>query len=239
MYSPLLLRLAGLLLCLLSFCPQLSLPEAGAQPLHSPLYIEDVSPDDAILYFNEVCLDSEFINSGDPSRVQKWAVPIAYTLEGDYTDSDAALIGSFADFLSGIEGFPGIFPAEDPFMRNLRICFCSSEDMVSLLGPNFENMDGGVTFWYTDDEIYDAIICIRPDLEQPLRGSVILEELYNALGPIQDTMLRPDSLIYQEYSETQQLTPVDELILKLLYHPDMLPGMDAAGCEQLIRSLYY
>jgi hypothetical protein len=59
------------------------------------------------------------------------------------------------------------------------------------------------------------------------------------LGPIQDTGLRPDSIIYQEYSEPQELTEVDELILKLLYHPDILPGMNAAQCEEVIRRLYY
>jgi hypothetical protein len=32
---------------------------------------------------------------------------------------------------------------------------------------------------------------------------------------------------------------VDELILKLLYHPEMLPGMNAAQCEEVIRRLYY
>ena len=90
-----------------------------------------------------------------------------------------------------------------------------------------------------DNKIYNAIICIRTDLNQTLRNSVILEELYNGLGPIQDTMLRPDSIIYQQFSQPQSLTPVDELILKLLYHPDMKPGMNATQCEAVIRKLYY
>ena len=31
----------------------------------------------------------------------------------------------------------------------------------------------------------------------------------------------------------------DQLLLMLLYHPQIQPGMDAAQCEQVIRSLYY
>ena len=89
------------------------------------------------------------------------------------------------------------------------------------------------------NEIYDAIICYRSDMWPSLRTSVILEEIYNCLGPVQDTRLRPDSIIYQEYAEPQQLTPIDELILRLLYHPDIRPGMNAAECEQIIRLLYY
>lgn len=37
----------------------------------------------------------------------------------------------------------------------------------------------------------------------------------------------------------QSLTQVDELILKLLYHPDIQCGMDTAQCEAVIRTLYY
>ena len=149
-----------------------------AASVHSPLYIEDVSVEEVITYFNEVCLDSEFVNSGDPSYVQKWVGPIYYTLEGDYTDADIAALYALEQWLNGVEGFPGISQTEDPTERNLRICFCSQQDMVSILGPNFESMDGGVTFWYEDNAIYDAIICIRTDLDQTLRNSVILRNLW-------------------------------------------------------------
>ncbi|MBR6561952.1 MAG: DUF2927 domain-containing protein, partial [Oscillospiraceae bacterium] len=80
---------------------------------------------------------------------------------------------------------------------------------------------------------------VRHDLSQTLRNSVILEEIYNGLGPVQDTNLRPDSLIYQAYSEPQWLTDIDELIMRLLYHPEIRPGMNAQECEQVIRRLYY
>jgi hypothetical protein len=111
--------------------------------------------------------------------------------------------------------------------------------MIDLMGENYYGMDGAVTFWYLYDEIYDAIICYRTDLDQYLRNSVILEEIYNGLGPIQDTSLRSDSIIYSEFSQPQELTDIDELLLKLLYHPDILPGMNAQQCEQVIRALYY
>ena len=87
--------------------------------------------------------------------------------------------------------------------------------------------------------IFDAIICCRTDLCQTLRNSVILEELYNGLGPIQDTSLRPDSIIYNEYAEPQCLSQIDKLILTLLYHPDLQPGMNAEEVAAVIRTLYY
>ena len=68
---------------------------------------------------------------------------------------------------------------------------------------------------------------------------MILEEIYNGLGPIQDTDLRSDSIIFSGYSTPQHLTAVDELLLRLLYHPQLTCGMDSAACQSAIRQLYY
>ena len=107
------------------------------------------------------------------------------------------------------------------------------------MGSNFGGLDGAVTFWYTDDKIYNCTICVRTDIGQYVRNSVIMEEVYNGLGPIQDTSLREDSLIYSGYSEPQELTEIDKLILKLLYHPELNSGMNAEACEAVIRKIYY
>ena len=207
--------------------------------LHSEFYIPDVAVEDVLLYFNEVCLDAEFAHSGDPSRLQKWISPITYCIHGDPTPEDLDTLNGFTAWLNTIEGFPGIYQTQEPAEANLRIHFCNRDEMIDLMGSGFYGMDGAVTFWYMEDVIYDAIICYRTDLDQHLRNSVILEEIYNGLGPIQDTSLRPDSIIYSEFSEPQELTPMDELILRLLYHPDIRCGMDMAACEEVIRNLYY
>lgn len=213
--------------------------EAPTVAPHSELYIPGVGVEDVITYFNEVCLSAEFVNSGDPSNLQRWNSPIIYRIYGDPTEEDLAKIQEFSNLLNTIFGFPGIYEAGEDEYANLRIHFCDQETMLDLMGNNFYGCDGGVTFWYEENIIYDAIICIRTDLGQTLRNSVILEEIYNGLGPVQDTDLRPDSLIYSGYSEPQELTAMDQLILKLLYHPDLSCGMNAAECEAMIRQLYY
>lgn len=215
-------------------------PAPTPKPTHSELYIPGLSVEDAIRYFNEVSLDAEFVNAGNASLVQRWEEPIRYILHGDFTGSDVATIGELAQWLNSIEGFPGMERTEDAFEANLSIHFCTSQEMVDILGENFSYMDGGVTFWYDDmNRIYDATICYREDMQEPLRRSVLLEEIYNGLGPVQDTSLRENSLIYSGYGEVQDLTEVDELILKLLYHPSIRSGMNADECEAVIREIYY
>lgn len=221
-----------------------TIPEETTTPVttpeHSSLYIPGVSVEDVITYFNEVCLNAEFIHSGDPTKLQKWATPIWYTCTGAYTDTDAQVMHTFMDWLNTIEGFPGIYETQDPALANLQISFCDESAYLTLMGDTFIDTDGGVTFWYNGfDEIYNAIIAYRTDVSQEIRNSVILEEIYNGLGPINDTQLRLDSVIYSGFSTPQNLTLIDELILKLLYHPQMQCGMDAASCEAVIRQLYY
>ncbi len=211
----------------------------AAQAPHSPLFLPDVGVEDVITYFNEVCLDAEFVNSGDATRLQKWTTPLRYRLHGDYTSDDLAVLAAFETQLNTIDGFPGIAHAADDESANMNIHFCTQSDMQDLLGESFVNMDGGVTFWYDNNQIYNAVICYRTDIDQTVRNSVILEEIYNGLGPIQDTSLRQDSIIYSEFSTPQALTEIDELLLKLLYHPQMQCGMTAAECETVIRELYY
>lgn len=213
--------------------------EPPTQPEHSLLYIPGVTVEDVILYFNEVCLDAEIITDGDASLLQKWVIPIRYRLVGEYTDEDLQTLTGFTDWLNTVEGFPGIAEAQDDSEINLWFHFCHQSDMPGLMGDWAVGLDGAVTFWYEDNEIYTETICCRRDVDQYLRNSVILEELYNGLGPVQDTLLRPDSLIYAEYTVPQTLTEIDELLLKLLYHPEMICGMDAAACEEVIRRLYY
>ena len=67
-------------------------PAPTPAPEHSQLYIPGLSVEDVIRYFNEVCLDSEFVNSGDPSKVQKWTAPIKDRLDGNYTAEDEQLL---------------------------------------------------------------------------------------------------------------------------------------------------
>ena len=209
-------------------------------PVHSALYLDGVCAEDVILWFNEVVLDSEFINGGDPSRLQRWEDPICYSIEGEPTQEDLAVLESFCAWLNTVEGFPGIRQASPGDWVNLRIHFTDAQGLLAVMGSGFEGLDGAVTFWYDGfDRIYEEVICIRTDLDQTLRNSVLLEEIYNGLGPVQDTNLRPDSIIYQEFTQPQALTAVDELLLKLLYHPDMACGMDATECEAVIRQLYY
>ena len=210
------------------------------KPTHSEYYLADLDTDTFLRYFSEVVLDAEFINSGSADVVQKWNSDIAYALSGAPTAEDEAAVAAMVGFLNDIPGFPGMYRVENADAANLQIHFVSAEEMINILGSNFHGCDGGVTIWWDgNQQIYKGTICVRTDLDQYTRNSVIKEEIYNGMGPVQDTNLRSDSLIYSGFSTPQDMTRVDRLIMTLLYHKNIHCGMTAAQCESVLRELYY
>ena len=214
--------------------------ETTLEQVHSEYYIPGLDVDTLIQYFNEVVLDAEYSSSGNASLVQKWDYEIKYYIHGNPTAEDLECLENTADYINSIYGFPGMEEAAFESEANLNIHFVNADKLVELMGSDFALCDGGVTFWYDGyNMIYNEVICYRNDIDQYTRNSVIIEEIYNGLGPVQDTWLRPDSIIYAEYTTPQEMTAVDKLILELLYHPEIECGMDADECAEVIRRLYY
>ena len=198
--------------------------------------------DEVINYFCEVVLKTEYSNGvGDATLVQKWADKIRYRIYGEATEQDKRVLTGFIEQLNEIEGFPGIVPAGENDLTDLAIYFYDYEKFNQSFGEflNYELADGAVQYWYYTDTnvIYDARIGYRTDIDQYTRNSVILEEIFNGLG-ITDTVLREDSIAYQGFSQPQELSEIDWLMIKLLYHPKMKAGMNREECVKVIREIY-
>lgn len=215
---------------------------AETVPLHSDLYLEDYTVEQVIEYFCEVVLDSEFSSGGSYWMVQKWVEPIVYQMYGEATQEDLDVLARLFEQLNKVEGFPGIRPLErEQDMVNLHIHFYNREDFYANMGEVVGGMeaDGAVRYWYSDlNEIYDATIGCRTDIDQSIRNSVLPEEVINGLG-ITDTLLREDSITYQFSSLSLEPSEMDWLIIRLLYHPEMKPGMSREECIAVIEKLYY
>ena len=227
--------------------PETTVPETTVPPttipLHSEFFLEDHTLEDLLIWWDEVVLQSEYSDgTGDPSRVQKWLFPILYSIEGEPTEEDLAVLEGFIQELNQIDGFPGITMAEGMQQPNLTLHFVGPDAFYD----NFSEVVGGedawgaVQYWYYTDtnEIHTARIGYRTDIPQLDRNSILLEEIINGLG-ISDTDLRPDSIVYQHSNANLSLSEVDWLILKLLYHPDIGCGMDRDSCHSIIENLYH
>ena len=201
-----------------------------------------LSIDEVINYFCEVVLQTEYSDGvGDATLVQKWTKKICYRIYGEATEQDRRVLTGFFEQLNEIEGFPGIVPAGENDLTDLSLYFYDHEAFNRSFGEflNYEAADGAVQYWYFTDTnvIYDARIGYRTDIDQYTRNSVLLEEVFNGLG-ITDTVLREDSIAYQGFSQPQELSEIDWLMIKLLYHPKIKAGMNREECVKVIREIY-
>lgn len=202
----------------------------------------EISVDEVIGYFCEVVLRTEYSDGiGDATLVQKWTDRIHYRIYGEATEKDKQVLTTFFGQLNEIEGFPGIVPAGENDLTDLALYFYNQDEFNQSFGEflNYEVADGAVQYWYLTEtnEIYDGRIGYRTDIDQYTRNSVLLEEVFNGLG-ITDTDLREDSIAYQGFSQTQELSEVDWLMIRLLYHPRMKAGMNRDECVSVIREIY-
>jgi|GEM_PF-5517795 len=87
--------------------------------------------------------------------------------------------------------------------------------------------DGWFTIsWNSSYELTRAVVFIDPSLEKRWLQHTALEELFQALGPSNDSGLLADSLVYESgrvFGSSQRLARVDREVLRLLYGP-LRPG---------------
>lgn len=211
---------------------------------HSDLFVDGITAEELIKWFAEVELDSEYSEDDGINLVQKWTQPISYTFSGTPTSKDKETVREFVEMINGVEGFPGLTYVYLESNADLVIHFYNRakfDEKTSDLS-NGDLCDGFATysFWTDSNEIYEGNVYICNDVEDTdEKRSVIFEEMYQILGPTQDSTEREDSIIYQYSSDATELSEVDWLIFKLLYSPQIQCGMNYEECAETINKLYY
>ena len=215
-------------------------PNATTTPPHPELYLPDYSQQQIFDYFEEIVLHMEY-GTGNSSIVQKWTAPLRYRIYGAPTNKDLEVLTDLFAQLNKIDGFPGIYAADDG-PENLTISFLGKDGFNASFSDFLkgENAYGATEFWYYNqtNEIHTARIGYRTDIDQDTRISILIEEIVNMLG-VSDTELRKDSIVYQYSNDNTTLSDVDWVILKLLYSPKIKCGMNADTCNDIIKKLYY
>lgn len=222
-------------------------PVASAVPEPSPKpenrLPEGYTAEQIADYFCEVALGEEYAQGDEGSNaVQKWLQPIYYVVHGQPSAEDEEVLTAFVDELNQLEGFPGMYPAESSQQKNCSIRFLDRDQMNSEAGHvvKGEYVDG-ISQWYyytESNELHTMNIWICTEIDQRMRNSVILEEIVNSIGLGNDTLARTDSIIYQGYSDVQQLSEIDWLIIQILYSEKMHCGMTEAQCREVINQMY-
>ena len=194
------------------------------------------APSEIINYFCDVALGAEY---GETEEVViRWGEPVRYHIGAGATEADLQQIYSLIDALNKVPGFPGFVPAASAEDAALTVSFVDTAGMEAAAGDSF---NGYVTLrWALDGYgIVSGQIYYNTELDQGERNAVIVEELVQSLGLLNDTYDHPESIFYQYHTDTSWPTTLDWAVIQLLYSDGLTPGMDEqavrAAAEQLVR----
>lgn len=193
------------------------------------------------------------------SMLRRWAVPVRVgvrfgaSIPEERRATDLARIGSYLARLSQVTGHPiGLAEAKPNFWVHI-----VSEDERELMGPTLQAQLPGlspsdaaditamprstycVVYAISDGNsgrYTRAVAVIRAEHPDLLRLSCMHEEIAQGLGLSNDSpRARPS--IFNDDEEFALLTRQDELMLKMLYDPALLPGMTLDEAKPIVESL--
>ena len=215
-----------------------------------------------IVFFDEYAPGAGFRpGSGQPVGLRKWTAPVRIGLEfGDSVPdaqraADRGTVAAYTDRLARATRHPiQMTPAR---RANFHVLVMGEDDRaqgiarVRSLAPAidartlgvFRNMPRGIhclVVAFSDrgnPHSYDrAIAWIRNEHPPLARRACFHEELAQALGAADDSpRARPS--IFNDDEEFALLTSHDAALLRLLYHPDLTPGMTREEARPILRRL--
>ncbi|WP_397542875.1 DUF2927 domain-containing protein [Roseovarius salis] len=234
----------------------------GGGGVDTPYTTEDIARN-----FERIAFYDEYVRGGGlrvsdygPGTLRRWGGPVRMRLEfgkrvpQEVRDTDAPIVAAYARRLSEVTGHPVTMSRRTP---NFHVIISSEDDRertvarVRELAPGIGPATMGLvrnpprsiycmvlTFVGTGNpNVYNkAIALIRSEQPDLMRRSCIHEELAQGLGLGNDSaMARPS--IFNDDEEFALLTTHDEELLRLLYHPNLTPGMSLGQARPLIRRI--
>ncbi|MEO1559035.1 MAG: DUF2927 domain-containing protein [Cyanobacteria bacterium J06632_19] len=215
-------------------------------------YILSDYEENLLKYFKEIVLESEFYDS--PKKVVKWRKPmILFISKEEECEKQIKVIQSTIQRINALatDGFE--IRLTDDIAKSNSILYLSTIDKVAELDAEFYSyMENGIVdedfvgftyveFEWSDYTITKSSIFIDIEDSTDIQESTILEEVTQSLGIPNDSEKYPNSVFYQYQIEenciNKEYSKMDEDIVRLLYHPEMNPGIDNTQVEKVIKRI--
>ncbi|MGV0026573.1 DUF2927 domain-containing protein [Phormidesmis priestleyi] len=205
--------------------------------LRSAISTPEEYTQEQIRYFMEVAMGTEYSSVKDAAKVRKWQEDLRIQVLGTPTKADLetlkTVVSEINELTAGTIRLQLV--AQNP---NVTIHF-APEWKFKQLEPNYQPVNYGY-FWtrWNHDTITSANILITSkQVTQKERSHLIREELTQALGLMQDSNRYADSMFYQPWTDVTQYSSLDRALIKMLYSPQIRPGMTQAQVIGVLNSL--
>lgn len=216
---------------------------ASGDSQNGPYAVDGFTDDEIVEYFMKIALEGEY--GGSRGYIIKYDVPLYYSIHGNPSEEDLRVLRALADELNKIEGFPGLYETKVPSMVNERIYFTSQrsfEIAAETLVP--EGSWGYANVWYFNDgelkgNVINGYVWISEDArpQNPVRNSIICEEVVQSLGLLNDTDWGIKSIFDQDRNDCDWPSELDWAVVKILYNPAIKCGMGAGEARETARKI--
>ncbi|MCR5377014.1 MAG: DUF2927 domain-containing protein [Lachnospiraceae bacterium] len=187
--------------------------------------------------FHEVAFS---IETGMSSGViHKWSSPLYMFIDGSPSDEDYTVISEICEKMNAVPGFPGIYIVDTSDSANVFLHLYDDseydlwEKRYMLYGSK------GLTVFDFNKEThgFNSIdVGIRNNQSRYDKTSVLWEEILQCGGFTNDTLRTRNTLFYQGTYNVPKATDLDWILFRLLYLPQIKPGMTFMNC---LPYIYY
>ena len=186
--------------------------------------------------FRTAAFRAEYDSEGT-DVLRRWEGPLVIFISGDATTEDIAGLEEFISQLNErVSGLPTASLTDTRHEANIVITLAPLDELGELEGSYVPGNWGFFYFWYDSAYVIDAAnIVIASDVtSQAERDHLIREELVGAIGLPNDLEDEPDSILYQKWTRTRELSGLDWALLNLVYDGRLTAGM---GWAEAARAL--
>jgi hypothetical protein len=173
-------------------------------------------------YFNEVAYGSDELSGPQKQKITKWDKNVKIFVDGHYTSQDLVTIKILLTELNAL-----IAPLKMTIVKNKSesnsIVYFGDFNTFNARHLNNSNAHvncNGYCLIYGFDEntiITETKIFIRTGTSTLDKKHAIIEEITQSLGLARDSWKYPESIFYEGYTTTQQLSKLDKELIKMLY----------------------
>jgi hypothetical protein len=196
---------------------------------------------DVIDYFKDIALGFEFGNTSNITR--KWNSEMKVFIGGE---PSFELLAEFEKIRTEInelktDGF-NVTVVDDSLQSNYYIFFGSGTKYAEMFPDeaNLVNSNWGLFYllWNGQNQFYSGHMYVDIIRANSIEQKHLLrEEFTQSLGFARDSQLYMESIFQSDWTTTIEYAPIDQDLIRLLYHPEMSVGLNELEVDNTLREI--
>ena len=196
---------------------------------------------DVIDYFKDIALGFEFGNTSNITR--KWNSEMKVFIGGE---PSFELLAEFEKIRTEInelktDGF-NVTVVDDSLQSNYYIFFGSGTKYAEMFPDeaNLVNSNWGLFYllWNGQNQFYSGHMYVDIIRANSIEQKHLLrEEFTQSLGFARDSQLYMESIFQSDWTTTIEYAPIDQDLIRLLYHPKMSVGLNELEVDNALREI--